>query len=42
MRFEARQRDARAHQDEVRRRNQAANEKRPPAAPLPVPAASKP
>lgn len=41
-RFEARQRDVHAHQDEVRQRNEAAAGKRPPAAPLPVPAASKP
>lgn len=41
-RFEARQRDARIHQDEVKQRNDAAAARRPPAAPLPVPAASKP
>jgi hypothetical protein len=41
-RFEARQRDARMHQDEVRQRNEAAAERRPPAAPLPVPVPSKP
>lgn len=41
-RFEARQRDARAHEDEVRARNEAAAAKRQPAASLPVPEVLKP